>query len=256
MGTLDLPQVRSRHQASSKRPATDDTSDDDDEKVKTLDPKDLASRHISILDIFRVLAGLFLLSSTLSYFVTNDSILWGYRPAFTKPARRGPVLLTDSELSLYNGTSPHLPIYLALNGTIYDVSASPHTYGPGGSYHFFAGRDATRAFITGCFQEDLTWDLRGVEEIYVPLDLDMEPQDKEGRKGWKMLREREFRRGRETVRGVVRGWEETFSGRKNGGKYYKVGRVVGRDIEALEPKRELCEQARKARPKSGKGEED
>ncbi|KAL8830452.1 MAG: hypothetical protein Q9191_001414 [Dirinaria sp. TL-2023a] len=42
---------------------------------------------ISTLDILRVLAGLCLLSITLSYFLTGTSILWGYRPAYTRPAR-------------------------------------------------------------------------------------------------------------------------------------------------------------------------
>ena len=45
------------------------------------------STHIGFFDILRVLGGIFLLSSTLSYFVTNESILWGYRPSFTQPAQ-------------------------------------------------------------------------------------------------------------------------------------------------------------------------
>jgi predicted heme/steroid binding protein len=84
--------------------------------------------------------------------------------------QQGQVYLTDAELAQYDGTDPTKPIYLALNGTIYDVSSNPDTYGPGGSYHFFAGRDAARAFLTGCFQEDQTPDLRGVEEMYIPID--------------------------------------------------------------------------------------
>ncbi|KAF2861355.1 cytochrome b5, partial [Piedraia hortae CBS 480.64] len=63
--------------------------------------------------------------------------------------------LTPSELKLYNGSSTTLPIYLALNKTIYDVSSNRDTYGPGGPYGFFAGRDASRAFVTGCFESDL-----------------------------------------------------------------------------------------------------
>ena len=70
----------------------------------------------------------------------------------------------------YDGSDPTKPIYLALNGTIYDVSANPGTYGPGGSYHFFAGRDAARAFLTGCFMEDQTPDLRGVYMMYMPRE--------------------------------------------------------------------------------------
>ncbi|KAL9132440.1 MAG: hypothetical protein Q9175_006382 [Cornicularia normoerica] len=50
------------------------------------DPEEGPS-HLSLLDVLRVLGGLFLLSSTLSYFITGNSILWGYRPAITRPAR-------------------------------------------------------------------------------------------------------------------------------------------------------------------------
>lgn len=41
---------------------------------------------MGVMDILRILGGLFLLSCLLSYFVTNESILWGYRPWFTRPA--------------------------------------------------------------------------------------------------------------------------------------------------------------------------
>ena len=73
-----------------------------------------------------------------------------------------------------------LPIYLAINGTIYDVSASPSFYGPGGGYHFFAGNDGTRAFVTGCFSEDVTPDLRGVEDMFLPVDDDDGDGDGDG----------------------------------------------------------------------------
>ena len=35
-------------------------------------------------------------------------------------------------------------------------------YGPAGSYNFFAGRDASRAYTTGNFTDDLTDDLSGL----------------------------------------------------------------------------------------------
>ena len=42
--------------------------------------------------------------------------------------------LTEKELKQYRGATPDEPIYLAIDGQIYDVSASPTFYGPGGHY--------------------------------------------------------------------------------------------------------------------------
>lgn len=148
------------------------------------------------------------------------------------------------ELLAYNGRDPSKPVYVALNGTIYDVSAGRHVYGPGGSYSFFAGRDATRAFITGCFQEDLTPDIRGAELTYIPVDDD-NPSKAEA----KLRRERDTRFAKKRVQDTIEGWSKMFRG--EGGKdYFEVGKVKRIDgwMEKL-PKRELCEQAQKQRPK-------
>ncbi|KAL8860809.1 MAG: hypothetical protein Q9178_002839, partial [Gyalolechia marmorata] len=162
----------------------------------------------------------------------------------------GPIHLTPSHLSLYNGTNPSLPIYLALNASIYDVSASPHLYGPGGPYAFFSGRDATRAFITGCFAEDLTGDLRGVEEMFIPID---DAEEMVSTKEQKTRRERDMRVARRKVQEAVEGWRKLFDGGK-GGKYFWVGTVVGR--EGWGDVRELCQQAREGRPRRGGGDGD
>lgn len=81
-----------------------------------------------------------------------------------------PVEYTDVTLKQYAGQDPKKPLLVAINGTIYDVSAGKRHYGPGGSYSVFAGADASRAFVTGCFKEDRIPDMRGVEEMYLPLD--------------------------------------------------------------------------------------
>lgn len=70
---------------------------------------------------------------------------------------------TEEELAAHAGGNG-LPIYLAVDGMVFDVSSRPDTYGPLGSYRFFSGKDAARAFATGCFKTDLTHDLRGLDE--------------------------------------------------------------------------------------------
>ncbi|KAK9459379.1 cytochrome b5-like heme/steroid binding domain-containing protein [Lipomyces oligophaga] len=82
-----------------------------------------------------------------------------------------PRTFTDSSLSIYSGLDPKLPIYVAINGSVFDVSQNAATYGPGGPYNIFAGRDATRAFVTGCFTSDLTFDLRGLSAEKVENDI-------------------------------------------------------------------------------------
>jgi predicted heme/steroid binding protein len=227
------------------------------------------------MDILRIVGGLFLINCLLSYFITNDSMLWGWRPWFVRPAvvmrhfvsitqesarqlqgtdkymQQGPVSLTDAELRSYDGSDPNKPIYLALNGTIYDVTAGRRVYGPGGSYSVFAGKDATRGFVTGCFGEDSTPDLRGAEWTYVSVDVP-DFDEKDGVKvtaEQKKLREQELRKARKKVKDTIEGWTKMFNG--EGGKdYFKVG-TVKREPGWLEklPKRTLCAQAQKSRPK-------
>jgi predicted heme/steroid binding protein len=178
--------------------------------------------------------------------------------------QKGPVLLTPAQLALYDGSNPALPIYIGLNGTIYDVSASPHYYGPGGGYHHFAGVDATRAFVTGCFAEDRTDDLRGAELIYMPLDLDTAPpgsSDAE-RKSWEARREKARLAALQKVDAAVASWITMFGGGQDKykraksatTKYFAVGRLVftDQDLEARSKRKvpALCKRARNMRPKS------
>lgn len=118
-------------------------------------------------------------------------------------------------------------------------------YGPGGSYNFFTGRDATRAFVTGCFQEDLTHDLAGVEEMFIPVDEEEDLRALSSRER-KIQRERDVRMAKGVVEKTVRHWEGFF---RNHNKYFEVGRVVGLDVPMV--KRELCEDAVRQRPRRG-----
>ncbi|EAU34223.1 conserved hypothetical protein [Aspergillus terreus NIH2624] len=241
-----MPELRQRQAPSSTEPPK---SSHAESRPSRHDRRNEA-RGISVLDILRVLVTLVVASCGLSYYMTSsESLLWGYRPWFTRwPVLsrylQGPLLLTPDQLAVYNGADPALPIYLAVNGSIFDVSANPLVYGPGGHYSFFTGKDATRAFVTGCFQEDLTPDLRGVEEMFIPID-DPDELKTLSSGEMKIRREQDRRLAAARVRQQVQHWENFFRNHK---KYFEVGKVVGAEPEAGEP-RELCQAAKQQRPK-------
>jgi hypothetical protein len=137
-------------------------------------------------------------------------------------------------------------VYLAINGTIYDVSANRRTYGPGGSYHMFAGTDAARGFVTGCFREDRTADLRGVEAMHLPAD-DPAVDSLYSAEALAALKERELAEAREKVHDQLSHWVNFFA---RSPKYARVG-TVKRDRDWLdkEPRKTLCAQAIKGKPK-------
>jgi membrane-associated progesterone receptor component len=120
------------------------------------------------------------------------------RPKVTLPAAPPAIVFqtfTPRTLLPKNGQNGE-PVYLAVRGRVFDVSAGRHFYGPGGPYENFAGRDASRGLASGSFDEDmLTKDLDG------PLDK-LEDLNEEQ---WEALRS----------------WEEKFLE-----KYLVVGKLV------------------------------
>jgi len=143
-------------------------------------PSSGTSNSYILLEVLRALAGLTILTAVASYFYTSGaSLIFNQNARIHSLARyfRTPLVLTPSTLAAHDGTDASKPLYVSINRTIYDVSASPHIYGPGGMYGFFGGKDASRSFVTTCFDpvNDLVPDLEGVEEIYVPLWLSRKP---------------------------------------------------------------------------------
>lgn len=167
---------------------------------------------------------------------------------------------------------------MAVNGSVFDVSANSHTYGPGGPYHFFSGRDASRAYVSGCFKDDLTYDTRGLERMFV-AGKDKEEDEAqlaeinrlealkregrlheagrggeyaeatgEGRLRWlKSRREKRWREARERVDKGVAHWVDFFGKHE---KYFYVGTVDNPSLEG-KPIRELCDKTNK-KPKEKK----
>ncbi|KAM8835532.1 neuferricin [Synchiropus picturatus] len=60
-------------------------------------------------------------------------------------------LFSKRELPLYDGEEGSKGLYVAVLGQVFDVQKGLKHYGPGGAYHFMAGKDASLAFITGDF---------------------------------------------------------------------------------------------------------
>ncbi|KJY01251.1 cytochrome b5-like Heme/Steroid binding domain-containing protein [Zymoseptoria brevis] len=211
---------------------------------------------ITILDCFRLVFGLLLLNSLLSYFVTGDSYSWNYHPWWLRPKAlaaklRSPVVLTDAQLLKYDGRDPSLPVYLALNSTIYDVTAGRLVYGPGGPYSFFAGRDATRGFITGCFADDNIPDYRGAEWTFIPVDVPRyeEVADEAMEERQKAYRREMIEKGKQGVDETIRHWAKMFRG-ETGKDYFEVGYVKrNRQLMLQRPVPTLCQPAESKRPK-------
>ncbi|KAG0242281.1 hypothetical protein BGW41_004495 [Actinomortierella wolfii] len=52
--------------------------------------------------------------------------------------------IAAQELAQYDGSDATKPIYVAIKGIVFDVSSKRETYAPGGGYHVFAGKDASK----------------------------------------------------------------------------------------------------------------
>jgi len=204
------------------------------------------------VDVLRVITFLFMVSCGLSYLISSgETFFWGMknppgylRADWWKSKVSGPQYFTLDELAQYDGTDESKPIYLSINGSVYDVSANKRTYGPGGSYHIFSGVDASRGFVTGCFQEDRNGDMRGVEEMYLPLD------DPEVDKYWSAadmakLKEEELAKAKRRAHGALKHWTDFFA---KSSKYQYVGQLK-REPGWEGKKKKLCDIAQNGRTK-------
>lgn len=139
-------------------------------KINKLNTEANENARFSLIDILRIIGGLLFLNAFLSWWFTSTST-WGYKGKWIDSGylklriTNNYVNMSLDELSLYNGTDPNLPIYIGLNGKVYDVSRSRAVYGPKGTYGFFSGKDGARAFVTGCFnkEDEFTYDLRELD---------------------------------------------------------------------------------------------
>jgi predicted heme/steroid binding protein len=81
---------------------------------------------------------------TLSYFAFNRLLAnEKVNEAKTLSEKNQLKEFTAEELSQFNGTDPQKPIYIGLNGYVYDVTAGKEYYVVDGTYHYLAGRDSS-----------------------------------------------------------------------------------------------------------------
>jgi len=72
---------------------------------------------------------------------------------------------TLEELKAFDGSDTSKPVYVAIKGTVFDVSRKRDTYGPGGSYAVFAGKDGSRGLgLSSLKPEDAVPDWSTLEE--------------------------------------------------------------------------------------------
>ncbi|GAA93649.1 uncharacterized protein L969DRAFT_53809 [Mixia osmundae IAM 14324] len=187
-----------RHHSSSNKPLAVRSIDQDERDDET------GRTGALVVTAFSWLVMAIFCSLVLSRMIT-ETWLWGYDGQYSDPKHvirkwtTPQQTFTEAQLRQFDGTDPSKPIYLAVMSDVFDVSAGRRMYGPGGSYHHFAGRDGSRAFTTGCFETDLTHDTRG-------------------------LSEKELR--------TIQGWHSFFERSK---KYWKVGKVLSRPIDPDSP---------------------
>ncbi|PGH08256.1 hypothetical protein AJ79_06042 [Helicocarpus griseus UAMH5409] len=61
--------------------------------------------------------------------------------------------ISVEQLSKADGSDPSGSTYVAIKGVVFDVSGNP-AYGPGGNYHVFAGKDASRALASSSLKPE------------------------------------------------------------------------------------------------------
>ncbi|CDH57612.1 cytochrome b5 [Lichtheimia corymbifera JMRC:FSU:9682] len=196
---------------------TTDTKSEPTNTAEPTKPSPKSSQQSVISSLFAAVFWAIVLFFGASYLIT-ESWTWGYRGKWTNIHTYWPreqLVFTEQELLKYDGSNPNLPIYLAIDGDVYDVTAGRGWYGHVSSYGHFAGRDAARAYVTGCFKDHLTHDLRGLSEAQI--------------KG-------------------VEHWKKFYA---NHHTYYKVGRVLHDPIDPNTPIPPPCKKSVPQKPSSG-----
>ncbi|KAL0949806.1 hypothetical protein HGRIS_009842 [Hohenbuehelia grisea] len=175
------------------------------EKVGPLERDPTAEEEVGLLGLLKFLVYLLIFIALAGKFITG-SYTWESDSKWLRLQTYLPTnqrLFSERQLATFDGSDASKPVYLAIDGDVYDVS-SGKAYQPGGSYAILAGVDAARAFGTGCFKAHRTHDLRGLDK-----------QELDG----------------------VTHWKKFFAEHKT---YVKVGKVMHHPIDPASPIPEHC----------------
>ncbi|XP_017113455.1 neuferricin homolog [Drosophila elegans] len=115
---------------------------------------------------------------------TDDYLNQGGIPVAFQADDEVGTLFTPAELAQFNGEQEGRPLYLALLGSVFDVSRGIKHYGSGCSYNFFVGRDASVSFISGDFD---SYDPETADDV-----LTLKPEDLLGLVGWRDFYEKDY----------------------------------------------------------------
>ncbi|CAE6349007.1 unnamed protein product [Rhizoctonia solani] len=91
-------------------------------------------------------------------------------PTGSATAKRNPFAVPDGQLQPpkddpYTLAEASRPVYVAIKGTVFDVTAKRDVYGPGGSYSVFAGKDGSKGLgLSSLKAEDAVPDWSTLEE--------------------------------------------------------------------------------------------
>ncbi|CAB16199.1 DNA damage response protein [Schizosaccharomyces pombe] len=95
---------------------------------------------------------------------------------------------TPAELKEYNGSKNSL-VFLAIKGTVYNVTMGSKFYGPQGPYSAFAGHDASRGLAKNSFDDEFIPD-SDAEELDDCSDLNDE--ERQALNDWKAFFDQKY----------------------------------------------------------------
>jgi predicted heme/steroid binding protein len=110
--------------------------------MKKLNFRNGNKKTVRIVVIAMVLTLLPLLAFLIGYWQRSSRDLQASQ-VLAETTYAGLPTFKEADLAKYNGSDPNLPIYIGLNGLVYDVTAGRDYYKDGGSYHYLAGKDSS-----------------------------------------------------------------------------------------------------------------